>query len=68
MGIIWRNTVEEPAEGLVAPAPVTQARPGGLDAGGNILCTKLLAQVVNVTGLGRIQATVHCRHADFRVC
>lgn len=69
VGVLWRNSVKESPQGLVAPRSVTQTRfGGGLDACWHILSAQSLANVINVASFGRIQATVHCAHTNFRIC
>lgn len=69
MCVISRNTVKEPAQGLVAFGPVAQAWLGsGFDTSRDIFCAELLAQVVHIASLGCIQAAIHSCHANIRVC
>ncbi len=66
MGVVGGNAVKEFPQRLVALWSVAWPRAGGwLDAGRDILCTKLLTRLIYVTGLGSIQAAVHC--CDFRL-
>lgn len=67
--VVRGNPVKEPAQSLIAFGPVAQAWLGsGFDTSWDIFCAKLLAQVVHITSLSCIQASVHGRHANLRVC
>lgn len=63
VGVFRGDAVEELPQRLVALCSIARPRAGRrLDAGGDVLCTKLLTCVIYVTRLGSVQAAVHCRH------
>lgn len=63
--VVGGDSVEEPAQSLIAFRPVAQARLGsGFDTSRHILCAKLLAHVVHIASLGRVQAAIHSCHAN----
>lgn len=67
MGVVGRNPVEKLSQCLVALGPVAGPRAGrGLDAGRHVLGAQLLARLVDVAGLGSIQAAVDRGH--LRLC
>lgn len=67
--VVSGDTVKKPAQRLIAFSPVAQARLGsGFDTSWDIFCAELLAQVIHIASLGCIQAAIHGRHANIRVC
>ena len=71
--MLGRNLVEELPQGLVALAPVADFVGHAGGAGGDVGGPVLLAGVVEVAGLGGVQAAVafgnvlHCKRTERRV-